>query len=116
VTLHFIKKAQAPGIGWRGQRFSCTRDYLIRPASVMRIEARESLRLKRKLWSAEVARDCNGRTRKGAAQRWKVTSIPQTMPMADGTEKKQRIGEVDRQRQLRDDARRPFVARRTRRP
>jgi hypothetical protein len=49
VTLHFMKPAQAPPIGWRGHRFSCTRDYLVRPASVMREEARQSLRLKRLL-------------------------------------------------------------------
>jgi hypothetical protein len=49
VTLHFMKPAQAPAIGWRGHRFSCTRDYLVRPAAVMREEARQSLRLKRLL-------------------------------------------------------------------
>lgn len=58
VTLHFMKESQAPGLGWRGHRFSCTRGYLVRPAAVMREEARTSLRLKRKLWrgvSLEVA-------------------------------------------------------------
>lgn len=50
VTLHFMKEAQAPGIGWRGHRYSATRDYLVRPAAVMRQEARRSLRLKRLLW------------------------------------------------------------------
>jgi hypothetical protein len=55
VTLHFMKPAQAPPKGWRGHRFSCTRDYLVRPASVMREEARQSLRLKRAIWRAERA-------------------------------------------------------------
>jgi len=58
VTLHFMKPAQAPPIGWRGHRYSSTRGYLVRPAAVMREEARRSLRLKRKLWrglSLEVA-------------------------------------------------------------
>jgi hypothetical protein len=50
VTLHFMKQSQAPAIGWRGHRYSSTRDYLVRPASVMRREARESLRSKRLLW------------------------------------------------------------------
>jgi hypothetical protein len=52
VTLHFMKQAQAPVIGWRGHRYSATRDYLVRPASVMREEARASLRKKRTLWKA----------------------------------------------------------------
>jgi hypothetical protein len=49
VTLHFMKPGQAPPIGWRGHRYSSTRDYLVRPASELRVEARRSLRLKRKL-------------------------------------------------------------------
>ena len=52
VTLHFMKQAQAPVIGWRGHRYSSTRDYLVRPASVMRVEARAALRVKRTLWKA----------------------------------------------------------------
>jgi hypothetical protein len=49
ISQHFLKASQAPAIGWRGHRFSCTRDYLVRPASVLRAEARESLRVKRVL-------------------------------------------------------------------
>jgi hypothetical protein len=49
ITKHFMKESQAPALGWRGHRYSSTRGYLVRPASVMRIEARRSLRLKRKL-------------------------------------------------------------------
>ncbi len=50
ISLHFLKPGQAPPIGWRGHRYSATRDYLVRPASVMRPQARRSLRLKRHLW------------------------------------------------------------------
>lgn len=49
LAHHFNKPAQAPPKGWRGHRFSCTRGYLVRPASVMREEARRSLRQKRAL-------------------------------------------------------------------
>jgi hypothetical protein len=49
IGLHFLKSSQAPAIGWRGHRYSATRDYLVRPAKVMREEARQSLRLKRLL-------------------------------------------------------------------
>jgi hypothetical protein len=49
VTLHFMKESQAPALGWRGHRYSATRGYLVRPASVMRLEARRALRVKRLL-------------------------------------------------------------------
>jgi hypothetical protein len=58
MLAHGLKREQAPPIGWRGHRTSQTRGYLVRPASVMREEARAALRLKRKLWrglSLEVA-------------------------------------------------------------
>jgi|SRR5947209_3131985 len=49
---HGLKQEQAPPIGWRGHRTSQTRGYLVRPASVMREEARAALKLKRELWRA----------------------------------------------------------------
>jgi hypothetical protein len=52
VTLHFMKQSQAPVLGWKGHRYSSTRDYLVRPASVMRREARRSLVTKRLLWKS----------------------------------------------------------------
>lgn len=58
ISLHFMKSSQAPAIGWKGHRFSCMRDYLVRPASVMRVEARRSLAVKRAIYrglDAEVA-------------------------------------------------------------
>jgi hypothetical protein len=51
--VHGLKAEQAPPLGWKGHRTSQTRGYLVRPASVMREEARESLRRKRLLWRAE---------------------------------------------------------------
>jgi hypothetical protein len=50
VALHFQKESQAPPEGWRGHRTSQTRDYLVRPASQLRKEARRSLRLKNALY------------------------------------------------------------------
>lgn len=50
MLAHGLKAEQAPPIGWRGHRTSQTRGYLVRPAAVMRRQARESLRLKRELW------------------------------------------------------------------
>jgi hypothetical protein len=58
MLAHGLKAEQRPPIGWRGHRTSQTRGYLVRPASVMRDEARRALRLKRKLYrglSLEVA-------------------------------------------------------------
>jgi len=52
MLAHGLKAEQAPPIGWRGHRTSQTRGYLVRPASVMRVEARESLWSKRRLWRA----------------------------------------------------------------
>jgi hypothetical protein len=52
TLAHGLKQEQAPPIGWRGHRTSQTRGYLVRPASVMRLEARRSLRFKRELWRA----------------------------------------------------------------
>lgn len=49
MLSHGLKAEQAPPIGWRGHRTSQTRNYLVRPASVMRLEARQAIRLKRLL-------------------------------------------------------------------
>jgi hypothetical protein len=49
MLAHGLKAEQAPPIGWRGHRTSQTHGYLVRPAKVMRDEAKASLRLKRKL-------------------------------------------------------------------
>jgi hypothetical protein len=47
MLAHGLKAEQAPPVGWRGHRTSQTRGYLVRPASVMREEAKRALRLKR---------------------------------------------------------------------
>lgn len=52
MLAHGLKTEQAPPIGWKGHRTSQTRGYLVRPASVMREEARASLRVKRRLYKA----------------------------------------------------------------
>lgn len=49
---HGLKQEQAPPLGWRGHRTSQTRGYLVRPASVMRLEARASRTLRREVWKA----------------------------------------------------------------
>jgi hypothetical protein len=49
LAHHFNKPSQAPPRGWKGHRFSCTRGYLVRPASEMREEARRRLRMGRAL-------------------------------------------------------------------
>jgi hypothetical protein len=50
---HGLKLEQAPPIGWKGHRTSQTRGYFVRPASVMRQEAKAARRLKRRLWKSE---------------------------------------------------------------
>ena len=56
MLAHGLKAEQAPPPGWRGHRTSQTRGYLVRPARVMRQEARRSLQEKRALWRVRNAR------------------------------------------------------------
>lgn len=53
MLAHGLKAEQAPPIGWRGHRTSQTRGYLVRPASQLRLEARQALRVKRALFRGE---------------------------------------------------------------
>jgi hypothetical protein len=53
VSQHFMKPTQAPPEGWQGHRYSATRGYLVRPASIMRQEARESLRFRREVYALD---------------------------------------------------------------
>lgn len=55
TLAHGLKAEQAPPLGWKGHRTSQTRGYLVRPASVMREEARAALRVSRALWRAKQA-------------------------------------------------------------
>jgi hypothetical protein len=86
VMAHGLKRSQAPPLGWRGHRTSQTRGYLVRPASVMREEARRALALKRELWRAlrEHPDDPEGadllaraRFERGHATEWVFVSAPQ---------------------------------------
>lgn len=49
MLAHGLKAEQRPPMGWKGHRTSQTRGYLVRPASVMREEARRALRVKRRI-------------------------------------------------------------------
>lgn len=49
MLAHGMKQEQAPPLGWKGHRTSQTKGYLVRPASVLRVEARRALRVKRLL-------------------------------------------------------------------
>jgi hypothetical protein len=85
VMAHGLKRSQAPPLGWRGHRTSQTRGYLVRPASVMREEARRALAFKRELWHAmrEHPDDPEGadllaraRFERGQATEWVFVSAP----------------------------------------
>jgi hypothetical protein len=76
LSLHFLKASQAPAIGWRGHRYSSTRDYLVRPASVMREEAKRSLRLKRKLWHGVSLEVAAHELQRDAEVRWSLRHDP----------------------------------------
>lgn len=60
MLAHGLKAEQAPPIGWRGHRTSQTRGYLVRPAAVMREEARRALRVKRELYRLNQLRNHDG--------------------------------------------------------
>lgn len=53
VALHCQKESQRPPDGWKGQRLTISAGYLWTTTPEAREAARESLRLKRELWSAE---------------------------------------------------------------
>jgi len=56
VAAHFLKPEQAPPPTWANKhRFSCTRGYLVEPASVMRERARAAIR--RRALEHRLARD-----------------------------------------------------------
>jgi hypothetical protein len=86
MLAHGLKAEQAPPIGWRGHRTSQTRGYLVRPASVMRQEAKRALRLKRELYKIGLqARDLDAGTQLEIAERlleladdrtWRVLHVP----------------------------------------
>jgi hypothetical protein len=75
ISLHFLKEAQAPAIGWRGHRVSYSRDYLVRPASVMRQEARRSLRIKRRIWKGEDAETAELEVDLASDDGWRLVTL-----------------------------------------
>jgi hypothetical protein len=77
IAQHFLKPSQAPPRGWRGHRFSTTRDYLVRPASEMRLEARRSLRLKRALHRGVPADLLEAELELDAARHWELVHVRQ---------------------------------------
>jgi len=98
MLAHGLKAEQAPPIGWKGHRTSQTRGYLVRPASVMRVEARESLRFKREVWRLSQAIDVTTGERMdpwlvdqlaernmatAAATSWEIVQVE---PMSNATE------------------------------
>jgi hypothetical protein len=90
---HGLKVEQAPPIGWKGHRTSQTRGYLVRPASVMRLEARRSVNLRRALHRGESLEMAESSADRG--DEWKLVAVHPT-------------GGPDQARLMREDARRPF--------
>lgn len=72
---HGLKREQAPPLGWRGHRTSQTRGYLVRPASVMREEARRSLRVKRLIYAGLDA--ASAELEVAAAPEWSLRQVKQ---------------------------------------
>lgn len=91
MLAHGLKAEQAPPIGWKGHRTSQTRGYLVRPASKMRLEARESLRYKRHRYrieqlgvSAQEAHDyAVGELERDALKSWWIAK--QLLPVREET-------------------------------
>jgi hypothetical protein len=85
VLSHGLKAEQAPPIGWRGHRTSQTRGYLVRPASVMREEARRSLRVKRAIYKGAdaVTAELEVAAGAGAFKLARVESVPGALRYTD---------------------------------
>lgn len=82
MLAHGLKAEQRPPIGWRGHRTSQTRGYLVRPAAVMREEARASLRLKRKLWRGTSLEVATAELAEEAGAAWSLRSTLQGRDVA----------------------------------
>ena len=84
---HGLKHEQAPPMGWRGHRTSQTRGYLVRPASVMRLEAREALAIKREIWRAhkrgltglEAEQAAHTAREQAAAASWRLADVTSSL-------------------------------------
>jgi hypothetical protein len=100
VSQHFMKPGQAPPEGWKGHRVSYTRDYLVRPASALRVEARHSLQVKRELWklaeagldAAEALAVAEATVDAAATESWELVQVrsranPRYRPIGQSGEK-----------------------------
>jgi hypothetical protein len=110
MLAHGLKSEQSPPIGWKGHRTSQTRGYLVRPAAIMRVEARESLRAKRRVWKAfqvegeqasadQIEQRIEQLEAKEVGATWRLVG---------------KIGGRNFDRERRDEARRPLVRRQER--
>lgn len=82
LALHFQKESQAPPKGWRGHRFRTSSGYLVRPASVLREEAKRSLRLKRLLWRGLSVPEAEGTLELASRESWELRYLnPSTVEL-----------------------------------
>lgn len=75
MLAHGLKTEQAPPIGWKGHRTSQTRGYLVRPASVMRQEARRSQRIKRAIYAGMDAQTAELEVEAAALVEWSLRPV-----------------------------------------
>jgi hypothetical protein len=106
IALHFLKVDQSPPLGWRGHRTSYSRDYLVRPASIMREEAKSSLRLKRLLWRGVPAELAELELELRAAHVWSLRHVkPHTFVPSAQPATRQRTGALPMRESTRGDSR-----------
>ena len=85
MLAHGLKAEQAPPIGWRGHRTSQTKGYLVRPASVMRVEARRALKIKRAIYRGLTAEAAELEVAFAESIEWSLRHItPSTVDLREG--------------------------------
>lgn len=94
IALHFLKPAQAPPKGWRGHRWSYTRDYLVRPAKQLRQEARESLALKRELWRGRTLEEAQAARQRARETSWRLVHVLPSATRAESSAVRARCAEL----------------------
>jgi hypothetical protein len=87
TLAHGLKAEQSPPLGWRGHRTSQTRGYLVRPASVMRAEARRSLALKAKIAHGQQLEEALAEAERDAAASWQRVSLTSMEKARENIEK-----------------------------
>jgi hypothetical protein len=75
MLAHGLKAEQAPPIGWRGHRTSQTRGYFVRPVSVMRLEAKRALRVKRGIWRGKDAQTAELEVAAAEHESWELRHV-----------------------------------------